>query len=122
MISKTMIKIMLPLPPSSNVLYATNFMTRRRFPSKAYLKWKKTASGIVPKIFSGLLKGRISAEYAITFPEDKRKRDLENYVKAISDLLVEHKIIVDDSYIDRMLLTRDKGNVPGVHITLKEIT
>lgn len=38
------INITLPIPPSVNQCYATNFATKRRFKSKKYKEWEEEAS------------------------------------------------------------------------------
>jgi Holliday junction resolvase RusA-like endonuclease len=55
------------------------------------------------------MRGDIEVEYNL-FWNDKRKRDIENYIKAISDTLVEYTVIEDDSLIRRMVVEYHKGN------------
>lgn len=59
----------------------------------------------------------IEATYRFGRP-DKRRRDVENLPKAISDLLVSQQVIGDDSMIERMVLEWKEGIV-GAEIELK---
>lgn len=57
-------------------------------------------------------------EVIYTFsPPDKRRRDLFNGEKAVSDLLVKHQIIADDSLIHRGTVEWGAGNGVRVEIT-----
>lgn len=109
----------LPVPPTSNNLFVNNRRTGGRFPSSKYQAWKKKAEAC----FQGIdkpLEGRIHAVYRFVFP-DKKRRDIENFCKAVSDFLSRHKVFNDDSQIDRLELIRGEGNIPGVYITLRAI-
>ena len=90
---------LLPFPPSVNGLFATDFRTRRRFATKRYQAWQTQAGVALLQQPHARLTGKVKVTYALGRP-DKRKRDAFNYEKAISDLLVRHEIIQDDSDID----------------------
>jgi Holliday junction resolvase RusA-like endonuclease len=89
--------IELPFPCSVNNLFVNNPRTRGRFPSKAYKAWKAEAG----KIISALrITKPLPAPYLMTLllqRPDKRPRDAENYIKAISDILVSTGVVEDDS-------------------------
>lgn len=40
------------------------------------------------------------------YPPDRRRRDVDNYAKAILDALVHAKVLKDDSLIDRLVIVR----------------
>ena len=90
-----MIKIIVALPPSMNRLWRTT-ATGGMYRSKEYKAWLKTA------VLNAMLQSgrkRIDGPYKLTLEAvrpDKRKRDLDNLLKAASDCLVQAGII-DDS-------------------------
>ena len=97
----------LPFPPSVNGLYATNWKTKRRFPTKKYTAWKLAAELAKDKQWRTVLLTRFEVPVVATYSfgrPDKRRRDVENYSKAVSDFLVDAKILADDSLIERLLL------------------
>lgn len=116
-----MISLTLPVPPTSNNLFPTS-KSGRRFPSKAYKDWKTKAAIYFETQIQGFtqLTGRIDARYEFAFP-DKRRRDIANFEKGITDFLVSRGVMEDDSQIDRLELVRGSG-VAGVKITLNEVT
>jgi len=89
--------IILPLCPSVNSLY-NGGSKQRRFKSKGYKAWLIRANealfnqDLIPEDF---YTGKVALTYTYYFP-DKRSRDCENYVKAVSDFLVANQIIEDD--------------------------
>ena len=89
---------LLPFPPSVNALY-TNVSKVGRVKTPAYKAWKKEAGLRLnlqrPKKVSGRIRLAIRA-----VPPDRRKRDLGNLEKAISDFLVDMGVIDDDSLIE----------------------
>ena len=90
-----MIRLNLPRPPSLNHLYV-NVPKRGRVRSKRYMTWLRAASNEL----LAQKPGRIEGDYVLWLyveRPDNRKRDLFNLPKAVEDLLVEHKIVEDDS-------------------------
>jgi len=68
-----------------------------------------------------ILHGRISASIQV-FPPDRRRRDLDNILKPVLDLLVHAGIIIDDENIDRILVERGETTSGGeVVVVLEEI-
>ena len=111
-------KITLPFPPSVNGLYATNFKTKRRFKSKQYGEWLNVATVELAYV-RGTFGEPVRVLYEFGRP-DKRRRDVANYEKAVSDFLVSEGILVDDSLIEEITLRW--ADVEGVEITITEIT
>ena len=87
----------LPRPPSVNGLYAT--VGKRRVKSKEYSAWKKKVSKIVEDWIFQPITEDIIVVYSLQKPVQKRKRDVANYEKALSDFLVSELLIEDDSQI-----------------------
>ena len=50
------------------------------------------------------------------FPPDRRKRDLDNYMKALQDSLAKAGLMEDDSLIDQLYLYRGEGRKGGLAI------
>ena len=95
-----MIKIVLALPPSVNRLWRAT-STGRVYKSPKYTTWRKTA---VQNAILQAGRKKISGPYKLTLEvvrPDKRKRDLDNLLKAASDCLVEAGII-DDSQCEHI--------------------
>lgn len=91
------------------------------YSSKNYTEWKKHAEWAVAAQVKGK---KITGEYTleiVAVKPDKRRRDLGNLEKAISDLLQKVNVIEDD-YLCQDIRIRwaDKG--PECLITVKEYT
>lgn len=104
----------LPFPPSVNSLYDGGKKVKQRFKSDAYGNWCREARQFVMAFkadeaaknmgCNSVIFQPIAAMYRYGEINDKRIRDLENYIKAISDLLVDEMIIKDDSLIRKTYL------------------
>jgi crossover junction endodeoxyribonuclease RusA len=96
------IRICLPFPPSSNHLFANGAKGHGRHRTAQYKAWEHLASLYIKDSH------RINLEaYTIAIalnPPDKRARDLDNFVKGISDLLVSHGVVKDDSYCRKLVV------------------
>lgn len=82
-------------PPSVNSLYA-NVPGKGRVKTERYRTWAKAAGWDV----KAQRPAKVTGRYAITLTvqrKDKRRRDLSNLIKAVSDLLVDQQVIEDDS-------------------------
>jgi Holliday junction resolvase RusA-like endonuclease len=109
-------KITLPLPVSVNQLY-NGGSGQKRFPSKKYKAWLASCPRVKANHFSNII-----LNYKYFFP-DNRPRDMENFVKSVSDFLVKYGVILDDcwQYVCEMHLTTggiDKEN-PRIEITIE---
>jgi len=87
----------LPFPPSTNGLFAGK---ARRYLSAGYKAWKAVAG---PQVPAGLIAGPYTLDLVFDRP-DRRARDLGNCEKAVSDLLVERGLVIDDSCCQRITL------------------
>lgn len=108
----------LPLPPSENACFATDWRTKRRFVTKRYADWKKAAGADAIQQAGGKsYAGHWSLEISLARP-DKRRRDCMNYIKPIADLLVSLGLTSDDSNVQSCLVRwQDGQNVPvKVHV------
>lgn len=99
----------LPWPPSSNNLYAT-FQGRRLLSTRGR-RYHKDVAGIVLEQQGQHsqgefpLQGRLLLEVDVHAP-DKRKRDIANIEKVVTDSLVTAGVMLDDSQIDEVRLRR----------------
>jgi len=100
-----MIRIELPYPPTANNLFKN--AGRSRVKTLAYNAWIKLASTQI-KDSHRLGVGHYSIAIALKRP-DNRRRDIANCEKAVSDLLVSHGVIKDDSLCERLTMAWDSG-------------
>jgi crossover junction endodeoxyribonuclease RusA len=110
----------LPFPPSVNGLYDGGRNSKRRFTSDSYRAWQADA-------YEALLgqparSSRYSQPVQVTYTfgrPDKRRRDVFNLEKAVSDFLVKHGILTDDTLIERG--TVQWGSEPGVIVCIEPL-
>lgn len=105
----------LPFPPSVNGLFAGK---SRRYASKGYNAWKEEARPFVPSV---LVAGPYSLSLIFDRP-DRRARDLGNLEKAVSDLIVERGVVIDDSCCERIVLAWSDAppqRESRVHVTVE---
>lgn len=91
-----MITLVLPFPPSVNRLWRAA-KDGKVYRSAKYMEWRKLAMWQI----AGQAKGRKHlGAYKLTIlavRPDKRRRDLGNLEKGVSDILVSQNIVEDDS-------------------------
>jgi crossover junction endodeoxyribonuclease RusA len=86
------VTIDLPLPPSVNHAYR-NVPGRGRVASRGLKDWKE-AAGWELKLEP---RGQVTGPYTLSIlVAEKMRGDVDNRIKAVSDLLVEHRITADD--------------------------
>ena len=85
--------LILPFPPSVNGLFSGK---SRRFTSSGYRAWQNEATEALIGQDIKPVGGNTIITYGFQRP-DKRQRDVQNYIKAVSDFLVDRSIITDDS-------------------------
>ena len=99
---QAMTTVHLPFPPSVNGLYA-NVPGKGRVKSQSYRIWANAAGwSIKAQRPRPIPIGPYLITVMVQRKRDGRRRDLENFIKAVSDLLVEHKIIPDDHHEERI--------------------
>lgn len=99
-----MIEVRLPLPPSTNKLYRA-VPGRGVIKSAAYRKWIDDAGYALLEQKPKPVAGDFDLWLYVEWP-DKRKRDLDNSIKATLDLLVSHQLVEDDSKCQAMHIYR----------------
>jgi len=117
-----MIEFELPWPPSVNTYYrhlSRGPMAGRTLISAKGRTYRQDciASLHEQNIGTGMYSGRLGLVIA-AYPPDRRKRDLDNLLKATLDALVHTKIIRDDSDIDELGIAR-REVMPGGRLVLR---
>lgn len=101
-----MFTVRLPVPPSTNALFVA-FKQRggiERAKTKEYKAWI-TAAGLMLNVQRPKpIKGRV--QLWIHVPRNNR-RDLDNHLKALLDLLVGHSLIEDDRKVETLYIAWD---------------
>jgi Holliday junction resolvase RusA-like endonuclease len=101
-------KLVLPIPPSTNNLYLN--ARRGRVIAPDYRQWKATAGKALTAAKVAPVHGNV--DVSIQVPRNNR-RDVDNYAKAVLDLLVSHRVIDDDRHIQALHIAKldleDKG-------------
>jgi crossover junction endodeoxyribonuclease RusA len=103
-----MIRAVLPYPPSTNTLYR-NVSGKGRVKTAKYKQWIDEAGFVL--MFKHL--PAITGPYVLQidlFQSDARRRDIDNGIKAISDLLVAHGLVEDDSLCMDLKVSRRKAD------------
>lgn len=109
-----MITLKLPVPPSANNLFA-NMKGQGRIRSEKYLKWINDAGWHLKAQKPGSISGRYSL--SIVLPA-KTRGDIDNRIKSISDLIVSHRVVQDDSYAWAVSIRRDEAATEA-HVTVE---
>lgn len=93
-----------PVPPSTNNLYANTPHGRRKTPE--YRRWLTASGWELAAQRVRILTGEHFALH-IRVPVNRR-RDISNCIKAMEDLIVEQRIIPDDRWVDKITIERDQ--------------
>jgi Holliday junction resolvase RusA-like endonuclease len=110
----------LPMPPSVNGLWA-NGKHGKRYRTQNYDSWIYEAGAEIMRQRPSKLTGPVTLFYEVQEPAGKRKFDLGNREKALTDLLVSHGIIqADDNTIVREIKLKWATDVDGVRVTVSE--
>ena len=106
------IELFLPFPPSINQYYAK---TRNGlFISSKGRAWQAEVFTAVNEQCAGLQAIAYPVHLsAVLFMPDKRKRDLDNYLKPLLDSLVRSGVLADDSLVDQLFIYRGEQQQSG---------
>jgi crossover junction endodeoxyribonuclease RusA len=112
------IRLELPFPPSVNNLFANG--SSGRFATKDYRDWQSAATGRVAAARVTRISGPVKV--TLVYEEKSGRRDLDNLLKAILDLLVKQNIIDGDHRsIVREIHASWGQNVKGVEVAIERI-
>jgi crossover junction endodeoxyribonuclease RusA len=104
-------ELTLPYPPSLNTAYRV--YRNRIILSKIARKYvDKVKESVSEQNTAEKLTGRLDVTYFV-YPPDKRKRDIANTEKLVSDCLTKSGVWNDDSQIDKLLIVRCQSDYPG---------
>lgn len=114
------ITIILPYPPSVNMIFR-NVPGKGRVKTRRYQTWARVGQTEImiqrAKWPVKHIAGPVHVAITVQRP-DRRKRDLDNLLKAPLDLLVDMKVIDDDSKIESLSVRW--GLVDGMRIEVSE--
>lgn len=97
----------LPMPPSTNALFAT--YQGRRIITREYKAWRKLAGDALGAQYAAYGAPAIHKPVALSIRLNLNyQSDIANREKALTDLLVEHLDMPDDRYIERIVIERDR--------------
>ena len=114
----------LPWPPSVNSYWrhpTKGALAGRHLISEEGRHYRKYISDLVfVNRLSFNLTGRLSI-HIDAYPPDRRRRDLDNILKALLDALTHARVIEDDSCIDDLRIVRQPPRANGeIHLTISE--
>lgn len=97
--------IALPLPPSTNNMFINAKNGKGRFLSRAYKAWRKSAA----KALDIHAWDMPAPPYGVTIRVNvNHQSDIDNRTKAVLDLLVEHKVLTGDQWVNALHVYRDR--------------
>jgi len=109
----------LPMPPSVNAMFATDWKTKRRFVSKSYATWKENATNLLGAQYAAYGSPSVHRPVALTIKLGLNyQSDIANREKALTDLLVANIDMPDDRYIERIVIERDQ-TITGALVTVE---
>ena len=116
-----MLVINLPMPPSTNALFAGN--GRRRYKTKEYSAWIEEAGYALNLQKPKLISGKVRLLIEVCEPKTAVAQDVTNRIKAAEDLLVRHGIIQgDDQRYVSSVTAEWSQHVDGIRITITPLS
>lgn len=113
----TMLEFALPMPPTTNALFAT--FKGRRIITREYKAWKLEAGEILMQQYAAYGSPAIHKPMSVHIRLGMNYRgDVANREKACVDLMVSLLEMDDDRYIDRILIERDQS-IEGAIVTVE---
>lgn len=99
------LSIVLPLPPSVNVLYGTNHGTGQKFLTSEQRAFRARAAQLLREMGAVALAGRLEMRVTLYFA-NRRRADIDNRLKAVFDACKHGGAYLDDSQIDVLFVER----------------
>jgi len=94
----------LPAPPSVNNCFINGRAGKGRFASPKYRAWKEEAALVARLQNKTRIEGCFAVQINAVRP-DRRKRDIDNLIKPLVDLLVWQGFVIDDSEMQQITAT-----------------
>lgn len=110
-----MLNIVLPFPPSTNTYYRNVRVGNKQF-TKISERGRKYKTECFWLLKQQRACKRLSQPLGVTItlhPPDSRRRDLDNFNKALLDVMTEAGVYLDDSQIDCLTIVRAETQKPG---------
>lgn len=104
----------LPMPPSTNALFFNAGHGRQR--TKVYNDWRKEAGWEIKRQRIPAISGRVIVDILL---EENKRRDADNAIKGILDLLVDLCVIQSDRSDIVRSVSATWGGPPGANVTIK---
>lgn len=115
----TKVVLTLPMPPSVNGLWI-NVPGRRRVKSKIYKAWATAAGWELAIQRPSKIKGRYNIR--IEAARLRKGSDIGNREKSLSDLLVKHQVVEDDSLAEQISMAwSDMIEKGKVRVTVESV-
>jgi crossover junction endodeoxyribonuclease RusA len=96
------VTLKLPFPPSVN--HSHHYANKRKFVSKKTKEFREAVQEAVIELGEKLY-GRL-AMFITLYPPDKRRRDIGNYEKQLTDAIMLAGLFLDDEQIDTITIVR----------------
>ena len=119
--------MILPYPPSVNHYWESNIRYVKKKArinvrvSKKGVAYRKEVVYLCKKMKIPKLKGKVNVRVIVN-PPDRRKRDLDNLLKALLDALSAGNVYDDDFQVERLSMVRQEVVKNGrVKVIIKEI-
>ena len=109
------VEVILPYPPSANRLWRRS--GKRIHKSAQYQAWLTDAAWTARSQRQGAIVGPYALSLQAKRP-DKRRRDLDNLIKPVSDALTQAGVIADDCWAE-MISMRWVTQGDGVHVRVQ---
>lgn len=112
-----MIVLSLPVPPSANAMYASRYKRAGRRRTPEYLQWITLAGWHIQVAKQKPIEGPVSISLQVA---ENGRRDIDNTIKPVLDLLVAHRLIQDDrnKYV-REIRASWSPSVEGCRVTVE---
>lgn len=102
-------RFILPVPPSTNALFTTRRGSSQRIKTNTYRAWIEEAGWEIVRQCGSTILGPVRLDIDLPF---NRKRDIDNAIKPIADMLVRHSLIEDDRWVDEYRVRRVPVTAP----------
>ncbi len=112
-----MIVLKLPFPISVNAMYKNKLNGRAK--SLRYMTWARAAGWEIKAQKQEPIKGHYTLSVVLN-EADNRRRDIDNFVKCVSDLLVEHALVEDDCMCVSISIDRFKASKASCDVIVQE--
>lgn len=118
-----MIELSLPYPPSVNTYYrhiTKGKLAGRTLISEKGREYRETVKAQIGAVDA--LRGRLALSIVL-YPPDRRRRDIDNVLKALLDSLTHAGVWEDDSQIKSLsiVMTETLGGLAGVQIEAMDV-